>query len=142
MKTKVSSVFLFALLHNVASQSAGWYSDSPFSSDDFTLLSGSNTVDSVSRGGLWTNNRNWNSGNAWNLNDVWNQDNSGKTYSLLSNMSNWNTLPMTFYVTYNDLSNCSTWQSYKSMFNKSYSNQTEELMRLFVFYLNILNIIL
>jgi hypothetical protein len=133
MTTKFFLIFLFASWHVKISHSVGWYNENTFS-DDAYVLSGSGNN---GRGdGLWSNNRNWNTGSVWDVNGVWSKDNRGRTYRLMSNMSNWNTLPTTFNVSFDDISNCSTWQSYKSMFDKTYSDQTEETMRYLIDFSN------
>jgi hypothetical protein len=107
--------------------SIGWYSGSVW--ENGVILQGGSKGDSWFNGGIWSI-RNWNTGSQWNINSIWGPNTSGITYSLLSNMSNWSSLPKTFNVTYNNISNCSTWNTFKTNFRKNYANnQTQELIR-------------
>jgi hypothetical protein len=123
-------IFLFALFlyaSGLADTNVGWYNGVVWNSGRI-ILQGSKSI--WSDGGAWKLSRNWNTGNAWNINNIWNSNSSGITYSFLSNMSNWNSLPNNFNVAYSNISSCYTWNSWKSLFKKQYnSNQTQELIR-------------
>jgi hypothetical protein len=128
-------IFLNAFFVSFASSepSIGWYTGSVWKKGGAILGS------SLKNGGLWIISKNWNTGSQWNINAIWGSVILGSsygsgslcvTYNMLSNMSNWNSLPKTFNVTYSNITNSITWNAYKSTFGKTYANnQSQELIR-------------